>query len=87
MKDLTLKGSEKRLLYGQVLSDKMDKTITVLVENKVPHPLYKKYIKRSTKFHVHDGDNIAKKGNKVSFFETRPYSKTKSWCIAEVIDS
>lgn len=87
MKELTSEQLKKRLLYGRVLSAKMDKTITVLVENKVLHPLYKKYIKRSTKFHVHDGHNLAKEGNKVSFFETKPYSKTKSWCIAEVIDN
>lgn len=86
MQKLKVTSPEKRLLYGRVVSDKMDKTITVLVESKAPHPLYKKYVKTSTKFHVHDADNLAKEGDKVSFFETSPYSKTKSWCVSEVVD-
>ena len=89
-KDLLMQQSEKslskRLLYGRVISDKMNKTVTVLVESKFRHPLYKKYVKTSTTFHVHDSENVAQEGDKVSFFETKPYSKTKCWCIAEVIN-
>ena len=70
---------------GRVISDKMDRTITVLVERKVKHPLYGKYIRRSTKLHVHDENNECNEGDQVSITECRPMSKTKSWKLAEII--
>lgn len=80
--------SEKsiRLVTGRVISDKMDKTITVLVERKVPHPIYKKYVKRSTKLHAHDENNECNIGDVVSITSSRPLSKSKSWQLVEVID-
>jgi small subunit ribosomal protein S17 len=75
-----------RLVTGRVVSDKMDKTITVLVERKVAHPIYKKYMKRSTKLHVHDEANECNVGDVVTVTSSRPLSKTKSWNLVEVID-
>jgi len=75
-----------RLVTGRVVSDKMDKTITVLVERKVAHPIYKKYVKRSTKLHVHDEANECNVGDVVTITSSRPLSKTKSWNLVEVID-
>ncbi len=74
----------ERTLTGRVVSDKMDKTVTVVVERKVRHPIYGKFIKRSTKLHVHDEENVAKEGDTVVIKESRPYSKTKSWALVEV---
>ncbi len=76
----------ERTLTGRVVSDKMDKTVTVVVERKVRHPIYGKFIKRSTKLHVHDEENRAKEGDTVVIKESRPYSKTKSWALVEVRD-
>lgn len=75
----------ERTLSGHVVSDKMDKTITVLVERLVRHPVYGKYMRRSSKFHVHDADSIAKMGDAVEIKESRPYSKTKSWSLVKVL--
>lgn len=74
-----------RSLEGRVVSDKMNKTITVLVERKVKHPLYGKYVKRSTKVHVHDESETAGIGDTVRITPCRPLSKTKSWTLAEVL--
>ena len=71
----------KRVLKGIVVSDKADKTITVLVTRKVMHPVYKKYIKKSKKYSVHDNDNKFKSGEIVRIQENRPISKTKTWII------
>ena len=68
-----------RTLQGRVVSDKMDKTVVVNVERKFPHPLYKKYIKRSKRYHAHDESNTHKVGDTVSIQECRPLSKTKRW--------
>ncbi len=76
-----------RTLVGKVTSDKMDKTITVLVERKVRHPIYNKFIKRSTKLHVHDENNEGRIGDKVSIVQTRPISKSKSWRLDKVESS
>lgn len=73
-----------RSASGMVVSDKMDKTITVLVERRIKHPLYGKYIKRSKKIHAHDPENQAQEGDLVTIEETRPISKTKSWKLASV---
>ncbi|MGH1538157.1 MAG: 30S ribosomal protein S17 [Gammaproteobacteria bacterium] len=75
-----------RTLQGKVVSDKMDKSITVLLERQVKHPLYKKYIRRSTKLHVHDEKNECSIGDMVAIRECRPMSKTKSWALVEIIE-
>lgn len=78
--------SNARVLQGKVVSDKMDKTITVLVERRVKHPLYGKYITRSTKLHAHDEKNECEIGDVVSISESRPMSKTKTWMLQTVIE-
>ena len=70
---------------GRVVSDKMDRTVTVLVEHKIKHPLYGKYIRRSTKLHVHDENNECNEGDQVTITECRPMSKTKSWKLVEIV--
>ncbi len=77
---------KQRTVNGVVLSDKMDKTATVMIERKVKHPLYGKYIKRSTKLHVHDENNECNIGDTVTITECRPMSKTKSWALVEVVN-
>ena len=73
----------KRVLTGRVTSDKTDKTITVLVERRVMHPLYKKFIRRSKKYAAHDDANLCKEGDVVQSEECRPISKSKSWVVIE----
>jgi small subunit ribosomal protein S17 len=75
----------KRTKVGLVVSDKRDKTVTVLLERQVKHPLYGKYIKRSTKVQAHDEDNSCGAGDKVMIAECRPISKTKSWVLLRVL--
>jgi small subunit ribosomal protein S17 len=75
-----------RTVTGRVVSDKMDKSVTVLVERKVAHPIYGKYVKRSTKLHAHDENNECKMGDTVSIEECRPLSKTKSWRLVKVLE-
>ncbi|MCR6631264.1 MAG: 30S ribosomal protein S17 [Magnetospirillum sp.] len=69
----------KRILQGVVVSDKMDKTVVVSVERRVMHPIYKKFIRRSKKYHAHDENNTFKVGDTVRICECRPISKTKTW--------
>ncbi|MDK1684408.1 MULTISPECIES: 30S ribosomal protein S17 [Acinetobacter] len=76
-----------RTLTGKVVSDKMDKSIVVLIERRVQHPLYGKLIRRSTKLHAHDENNVAKTGDLVTIKESRPISKTKAWALVEVIEA
>ncbi len=71
----------RRVLQGVIVSDKADKTVTVLVKRRVMHPLYKKYITRSKKYHAHDEKNRCKVGEKVRIEECRPISKTKTWNV------
>jgi small subunit ribosomal protein S17 len=71
---------------GIVRSDKMDKTVTVAVERKVKHPIYGKFVKKTTKFHAHDEKNEARPGDVVKIMETRPLSKTKRWRLVEIIE-
>ena len=73
-----------RTVTGRVVSDKMDRTITVLIERKVKHPLYGKFIKRSTKLHAHDDNNECHAGDMVTIQQCRPISKSKSWKLVEV---
>jgi len=76
--------NKARVVTGKVSSAAMDKSITVLLERKVKHPLYKKYIKRSTKIHAHDENNECGVGDLVSVEQCRPLSKTKSWRLVRV---
>ena len=81
----TSKTGVKRTLVGKVVSDKMDKTVTVLIERQIKHPLYGKIITRSNKYHAHDEANTAKAGDTVEIQEGRPISKTKAWTVTRVI--
>ena len=76
----------RKVRVGKVVSDKMDKTIVVAIEDNVRHPKYGKIIKRTVKIHVHDENNTCGVGDKVSVMETRPLSKTKRWRLIEVIE-
>jgi small subunit ribosomal protein S17 len=76
----------KRTLIGRVVSDKMDKTVTVLVERRVKHPMYDKIIARSKKYHAHNDGNQAKAGDLVEIQESRPISKTKSWVVVRLLE-
>ena len=73
-----------RTLTGKVVSNKMDKSITVLVERRVAHPIYGKYVRRSTKLHAHDADNSCNMGDVVTIQECRPLSKTKTWTLVSI---
>lgn len=75
-----------RALVGRVVSDKMDKTVTVLIERKVKHPLYGKIICRSKKYHAHDENNEFHEGDLVEILESRPMAKTKAWCVSKLIE-
>ncbi|VVE74455.1 30S ribosomal protein S17 [Pandoraea anapnoica] len=83
----TAKTSLKRTLVGRVVSDKMDKTVTVLIERQMKHPLYGKYIVRSKKYHAHDETNQYKEGDLVEIEESRPLSKTKAWTVARLVEA
>ena len=72
---------------GTVVSDKMDKTVVVAVENRFPHPIYKKTVSRTKRYKAHDEDNNCKVGDQVRITETRPLSRTKRWTVAEVINT
>ena len=76
----------QRTLTGRVVSDKMDKTVTVLVERKVKHPLYDKVIRRSKKYHAHDEKNEFRPGDLVEIEETRPLAKTKAWRVSKLLE-
>ena len=76
----------KRTQTGRVVSNKMDKSVTVLLERQIKHALYGKYIKRSTKVHAHDEDNSCGEGDKVMIAECRPLSKSKSWRVIEILE-
>jgi small subunit ribosomal protein S17 len=76
----------RKTKLGVVSSNRMDKTITVKVERKVKHPLYGKFVKKSTKFHAHDEKNECSIGDTVKIMESRPLSKTKKWRLVEVVE-
>jgi small subunit ribosomal protein S17 len=78
--------SVKRTRTGRVTSSKPNKTVTVLLERQVKHPLYGKYMKRSTKVHAHDEENSCAEGDLVRILECRPLSKTKSWRVVEIVE-
>lgn len=75
-----------RTVQGRVSSNKMDKTITVVVERFVKHPIYGKFIKRSTKMHAHDEANVCNEGDLVTITECRPLSKNKNWTLVDVVE-
>ena len=75
-----------RTVSGKVVSDKMDKSIVVLIERKIKHPVYGKFVKRSTKMHAHDEANECRIGDTVTIKETRPVSKTKNWALESIDD-
>ena len=75
-----------RTVTGRVVSDKMDKTITVLIERRVKHPVYGKYITRSSKVHAHDEKNECQVGDKVRVIESRPLSREKCWRLLEIVE-
>jgi small subunit ribosomal protein S17 len=76
----------KRTLIGRVVSDKMDQTVTVLIERRVKHPMYGKVISRSKKYHAHNENNEAKAGDLVEIEESRPLSKTKTWRVTKLLE-
>ncbi len=78
-------GKLSRTLVGRVVSNKMDKTVTVRVERRVKHPVYGKYVVRTTKYHAHDETNQVNEGDLVEIAETRPISKTKTWAVRRVV--
>lgn len=84
-----MSGTEKRtrVAMGKVVSNKMEKTIIVLVERRVRHPVYGKYITRSSRIHAHDESNRCSVGDIVTVAESRPISRTKSWKLLEIIES
>jgi small subunit ribosomal protein S17 len=75
-----------RTLTGRIVSDKMNKTVTVLVERKVKHPMYDKVVRRSQKYHAHDENNEFHTGDMVEIEETRPIAKTKAWKVIRLIE-
>lgn len=83
--DDQVKQALKRVLVGKVVSDKMQKTVTVLIERRVKHPLYGKIVVRSNKYHAHDESNTVKEGDTVEIQEVRPIAKTKAWTVTRVV--
>ena len=81
------KKSLTRTLVGKVVSSKMNKTVTVLVERRVKHPVYGKYVVKSNKYHAHDDSDALNEGDIVEISESRPLSKTKSWTVTRVVEA
>ncbi len=78
--------STRKVMTGKVISDKMDKTIVVEVESRMPHPLYKKIVKKTKKYKAHDEENSCGVGDVVKIMETRPISRTKRWRLVEILE-
>ena len=87
MSDNSQATTNASVLTGRVVSNKMDKSITVLIERLVRHPLYGKQLRRSTKIKAHDENNVCQQGDLVRIKETRPISKTKAWTMVEVVET
>jgi small subunit ribosomal protein S17 len=83
---MTTETQVERTLTGRVTSNKMDKTITVAIERLVKHPVYGKYVRRTTKLHAHDENNECREGDLVTVKQCRPLSKTKSWMLVAVVE-
>jgi small subunit ribosomal protein S17 len=84
--EMSVQQKVQRTLTGRVVSDKMDKTVTVLIERRVTHPLYGKIVTRSKKYHAHDEKNECHQGDLVTIEECRPMSKTKAWRVAKLVE-
>ncbi len=84
--DVVSEGKALRIQTGSVISDRMHKSATVLIERKVKHPIYGKFVKKSTKLHIHDENNECSIGDTVQISECRPVSKTKSWALVKVVN-
>lgn len=80
----SVEEKKARTLTGRVVSDKMDKTVTVLIERRVKHPIYGKYVSKSSKVKAHDADNECRTGDLVTIAESRPISKSKTWCLVKI---
>jgi small subunit ribosomal protein S17 len=76
----------RKTRIGVVISNKMDKTVSIAIERKVPHPIYKKYYKKTTKLMAHDEKNVCQVGDKVKIMETRPLSLRKRWRLVEIVE-
>ena len=76
----------ERTVIGRVVSDKMDKTVSVAIERKIKHPVYGKYIRRTTKVLAHDAANECRPGDRVAISESRPISKNKSWSVVNIVE-
>jgi len=83
---MTDEAGKSKMLTGRVVSDKMDKTVTVLVERRVAHPMYGKVVTRSKKYHAHDEKNECHEGDLVEIEQSRPISRTKSWRVARLLE-
>lgn len=83
---MTEKKAVKRTLVGRIVSDKMNKTVTVLIERRVKHPVYGKVMVRSQKYHAHDENNEAQQGDLVEITECRPLSRTKTWMVTKLLE-
>lgn len=83
---MSTEDRKQRSVVGRVVSNRMDKTVTVRLERLVKHPLYGKYVRRSSKVHAHDADNTCNEGDTVRIEQTRPISKTKAWQVIEVVE-
>jgi len=83
---MSANSKNMRTETGKVVSDNMDKSIVVVIERQVKHPLYGKYVRRSTRLHAHDEENACKTGDVVTIQECRPVSKTKSWKLVSIVE-
>ena len=83
---MTEERNLRKTRVGYVVSDKMDKTVVIAIEDNVKHPVYGKIIKRTLKVHAHDNENVCGIGDKVEIMETRPFSKTKRWRVVRIIE-
>ena len=86
MSEEKVKNKEQRTIVGRVVSDKMDKTVSVAIERLIKHPVYGKYIRRTTKVLAHDANNECKQGDRVTIAECKPISKNKSWSVVDVVE-
>ena len=83
----TADAKPQRTVVGRVVSDKMDKTVSVAIERLIKHPVYGKYIRRTTKLMAHDETNAAKAGDRVAISECRPIAKNKAWRVVDIVES
>jgi len=81
-----LERSRRKVRVGKVLTDGMDKTVIVVIDRVVKHPVYGRYVKRKKKYAVHDAENQCRVGDTIRFMETRPLSKTKRWRLVEIVE-